>query len=393
MPASHDFLKRAAVIFGCCWLVYTTASAQQRQKSFSIRDSLDHAIDLSDWIINANGFVPVPIIITEPALGGFGGGIAPVFLHKNPPLVQDGKATPVPPNVTAAAAGYTVNGSWLLGAARSAYIRKWGVRYKVAAGYGDMNISFYHTFANKEEKEFKFNGKGVPLYLYAAKQLRNAKWQLGIQYLFAHTDLKLVNADSLPSFISKKEAKSNIGELGAVALFDTRDNVFTPDRGIKAQALVNFSDNIFGGDFDYQRLNSYIYWYAPLSRPNAAGKGWISGLRFDYQQLFGNPPFYVKPSVDLRGIPAARYQGKKNILLETEQRWDFVRRWSLVAFTGVGKAFDEYSEFSDAKWIYSYGGGFRYLMARKFKLRMGVDVAGGPSGWAYYIIFGSAWAR
>jgi uncharacterized membrane protein YciS (DUF1049 family) len=34
------------------------------------------------------------------------------------------------------------------------------------------------------------------------------------------------------------------------------------------------------------------------------------------------------------------------------------------------------------------GVGFRYLLARKFKLRVGIDVAHSTGTWAYYIIFG-----
>ena len=53
-----------------------------QKKKVGMRDSLDGAFDLSDYLIEAHGFVPVPVIITEPALGGFGFGIVPVFLKE-----------------------------------------------------------------------------------------------------------------------------------------------------------------------------------------------------------------------------------------------------------------------------------------------------------------------
>ena len=59
----------------------------QRKKNISLKDSLDGKLDLSDYVIEANGFVPVPIIVTEPALGGFGGGLAPIFMKKRPPYM------------------------------------------------------------------------------------------------------------------------------------------------------------------------------------------------------------------------------------------------------------------------------------------------------------------
>jgi len=99
------------------------------------------------------------------------------------------------------------------------------------------------------------------------------------------------------------------------------------------------------------------------------------------------------PYIDMRGIPTARYQGNVDILSEAEMRWDVVKRWSIMAYAGAGKAFDEWSEFSDANWAWSYGTGFRYLLAREFKLRVGIDVAHGPDTWAYYIVFGSNWLK
>jgi len=62
-----------------------SVSGQPVKKHISLKDSLDSGFDPSDYIIDANGFVPVPYIITEPALGGFGGALFPVFIKKRPP--------------------------------------------------------------------------------------------------------------------------------------------------------------------------------------------------------------------------------------------------------------------------------------------------------------------
>lgn len=134
-------------------------------------------------------------------------------------------------------------------------------------------------------------------------------------------------------------------------------------------------------------MNYYTYIYKSIS------KKWIGGLRIDGQQIIGDPPFYLLPYLNMRGIPTVRYQGKNTLLTEIENRWDFSRRWSLVGFGGLGKAFDDWGEAGDAPLVYSVGTGFRYLLARKFRLRVGIDVAKGPEQWAYYIIFGSNWFK
>ncbi|HEY4286601.1 MAG TPA: hypothetical protein VGN00_05835 [Puia sp.] len=363
---------------------------QKHQKvSALIKDSLDGAIDLSDYIIEANGFVPIPYIITEPALGGFGGAVVPVFMKKRPPYVDSsgGKVsrTPVAPDITGGAAAYTVNNTWLAGLFRSGTFIKSRIKYRVGGAYADVNMSFYHTFPQLGEKKFDFNFKTVPFFLQATKRIALSNWYVGLKYLFL--DTKVSYTGSLPDFITPKELNSLVSQLGAVTELDNRDNIFTPNKGMKAHFDLIRSDNIFGSDYDFTRMNYYLYAYKPIS------KKLVAGWRFDGQQTFGDVPFYLLPSIDMRGVPAARYQGKADLLTELEGRWDFIKRWSILFYGGTGKAFDYWGDFGSAKWVFTYGTGFRYLLARKFGLRMGMDLAHGPDTWAYYIVFGSNWLK
>ena len=71
------------------------------------KDPEDGWIDGSDWLLeNAVGFLPVPIIITEPALGA---GLGAVGLFFQPPENPDPDAEFVFPSVTAVAAAMTSN--------------------------------------------------------------------------------------------------------------------------------------------------------------------------------------------------------------------------------------------------------------------------------------------
>src|SRR5215831_2802913 len=107
MPGIKYHLAVLLVLIGCSSLW------GQQKKPISLRDSLDGAFDVSDYIIEANGFVPVPYIITEPAFGGFGGALIPVFIKKRPPYIDSTKngiiRTPVAPDVTGGIMVYTVN--------------------------------------------------------------------------------------------------------------------------------------------------------------------------------------------------------------------------------------------------------------------------------------------
>ncbi|NTV82283.1 MAG: hypothetical protein HGA24_12795, partial [Candidatus Aminicenantes bacterium] len=76
-----------------------------------------------------------------------------------------------------------------------------------------------------------------------------------------------------------------------------------------------------------------------------------------------------------------------------ELRWQFWKRFSLVGFGGAGTAWIDLDRFERQSTVGSGGAGFRYELARKYKLHMGVDVTFGPDGGAFYVQLGSAWMR
>ena len=381
------FFQKLIFIFTFCLFSCHTIMGQKQH--ISVKDSLDGAFDLSDYIIYAHGFIVVPTVITEPALGGIGGAVVPIFLKKRPPVIdENGKKRFINPDITGGIGMYTGNKSWMAGAFRSATLVKPRILYRVMAGYGDMNLSFYeNNLPNGKDQEFKLNFRSTVFYTQWLKQFRNAKWSAGPQYLFLNSKINLPDINIPPPFVQPGDIKSTVSQLGAAIQFDGRDNIFTPDKGIRLQSDFFWSDDAIGSDYDAWRVNLSAIGYYPLT------KKLIGGLRIEGEQAFGSPPFYLRPGINLRGIPAARYQGKTSIVTEGELRWDLYRRWSLMGFGGVASAFNDWDKAFAKPVVYSYGTGFRYLVARKFKLRMGVDVAKGPEDWAYYIVFGSNWLR
>ena len=108
---------------------------------------------------------------------------------------------------------------------------------------------------------------------------------------------------------------------------------------------------------------------------------------------FGDPVFYARPYITLRGIPALRYQRQNLAESEVELRWQVWKRLSMVGFGGPGVAWNSNGLSHRTAAVGAGGLGFRYLLARKFGLHYGVDVARGPEGSAIYFQFGSAWMR
>jgi len=380
---SDKNLSRSIAFVLAFSVIHAVAGQPVTEKKVMLRDTIDNNLDFSRFLLEARGFLPMAMPITEPALGHIGLGAGLLFLRPHEPLVP---GQYIPPDITVAFGMYTANSSWMMGGARIGSLPKWGLKYRIGGAYGTINLTFYRTIV-QEEQEFSFALETLPLLASLSRKISKSDIYLGIRYLFMKTTVSPNFNGDIPAFITEKELQNDAALLGVFIDWDKRDNIFTPDRGYRLNTEYGINDDWTGSDFSYDRMTGTFTWFFPLR------KNWISGLRVEGQHVTGDPPFYLLPAVNMRGIPAARYQGVTIALIETEQRYDFNRRWSGLVFVGVAMAREKDESFSEAGRAYSVGGGFRYLLARLFNIRAGVDIAGGSGGFGYYIVFGHNWNR
>jgi hypothetical protein len=159
-------------------------------------------------------------------------------------------------------------------------------------------------------------------------------------------------------------------------------------------ARANFFGDYAGSDNTFQKYFLQELLYIPL------GEKINFDQRFVFDSIRGDEaPFYMYPFVAMRGVPAMRYQGENVALYEAQLSYDIGERWRLLAFGGVARAYgsrdtllgDASVSFRDAPTVMTKGAGFRYLIAEKFGLRMGIDIAKSNEDTAFYIQFGTAW--
>ena len=398
-------------IIALAWAVLAArASAGQ------FTDSLDGKLDFSSFLAdNAYGFLPVPIIITEPALGGFGLGMVGLVFHEDEAArtkrmeaarTSDNAARfLLPPSVSAVAAAYTINDSWLVGGGHFGFWKEDHIRYRVAAGYGSINMDFYGTSDFEFKRPLELETEGLIFYQRLSFRIADSKFLVGLQQSYARLQVSPNNlrgfigdylppglppglgdglADALTSVI---EADDQLSGIGVVAEFDNRDNLFSPRKGYNYRFEYLWQGGDIGSDYDYSRFTLVGLNYWPV------GDRVLTGLRLqaDWLETDDFLPLYVLPYVNLRGIPAMRYQGDYVALGEFELTWLLNMRWSVLGFGGVGRTASAPSELGSSPNYFSRGVGFRYLIARRYGMTMGVDVARGPEDSAFYISAGSSW--
>ncbi len=344
-------------------------------------DPLDGRFDVSEWIESRTGFLPVPILITEPAVG-YGGGLALAFFH-GPLASGEGAKSP---SVSAVAFGGTENGTWFLGGGHLGIWREDRIRYLGGVGLASANLDYYGNGGAFSPQPVRFNTEAFGLMQEIMFRLGETRFFAGVGYRLVDTRNRFHRAGygEIPG-IPELDFDSRSAGLSLILNYDSRDNLFTPSHGLDLEIELGDYGRIWGGDDEFRKYGGHLKYYRPL------GRRWTLGLRLDVDAVDGKAPFYEYPYLEMRGVKVLRYQGRRAALAEAELRWRFHPRWFLVGFGGAGRTWSEGGRGSGT--IGTQGIGFRYLIARRLGLQMGIDVARGPEEIAFYIQVGSAWLR
>ena len=292
-------------------------------------DPEDGQLDLSYFLENPRGFLPIPIVMTEPAVG-YGGGVAGMFLRPRREAGDEGWARPDISGV----------GAFATRTAR-------GVRSPATPAGGSRTPAhdgrrWHRTGQSRLLGLGSDSGsldQGVRYSLKFSGAIAQANWQLApsrrgpsaLRYVYADVDPKLRDDSAFPGLADRAPGE----DLGA----DCRRRVRHARQRLHADRRNLCRDVLAGLARSAGRQRRL--------RALPAGRSWAGmplphdvtlGARGNYAWSSNGTPFFLRPFVQLRGVPAMRYQGDKVASVELEARWQFSGRWSVVVFGGAGSA-------------------------------------------------------
>ncbi len=366
----------------------TTLAATQPAPSLFF-DSEDGAFDISNFLSTRVGFLPLAMPITEPAVG-YGLALGLSFFHDKPQAVTYPSQPPriIMPSITTVFGASTENGTWATGVAHIGIWDEGKIRYTGAVGYTSLNLDWFGKGDSLGDHSISYTNNLFFLYQKITFKLGDTNFFLGPQYRLLSTDTTFAH-DASTAGVPTGQLQSQTAGLGAVLAYDSLDQPFSPTRGVRAEVSYSQQAEAFGGDFDYGRLNAFAITYLPLTDK------FVLGLRVDGGLITGGQaPFYDLPGLNTRGIPRGRYVDNAALLTEAELRYDLTDRWSAIGFGSIGRVADTFGELGSADNQIAIGGGFRYLIARQYGLRLGLDLAYSDDGdWAVYVTMGTGWLR
>lgn len=289
-----------------------------------------------------------------------------------------------PESATALFGFYSENKTWVAGAFQKFHLDEDKWRLQFGGVYGEINFQTYAALPDwMGGGTFIDYSSDMTFALVQGSRLAWKRLYLGAKYRYMRS--KTIFDIDLP--IDTDLAPRSFSGIGAVATWDSRDNVFYPLKGFYIDFWTLWNRDGLGSDQDYD-----VY-YFEASGFREYRKKHVIAARIHSRFTSGDVPFEdesVFYNIDLRGYTDGRYRADQRHTAQAEYRWNFIKRWYAVGFGGVGWSVDNVSEISWDGILPSVGFGVRWRMLSDPPVAIGFDYAWGKEERAIYFRIGEA---
>ncbi len=364
-------MKKTTLIFT---LFLITSTSLFAQKNKTAKDSTGKKVD----------YAFIPMISYNNSFGGQLGLMANGFFD------IDKTDTISPGSMVGVFGYYFTNKTFFTGIINKNYFGEDKWRTKSVLVYGNVEFQTYielpelinPVVLNTDNGAFiDYNTKIALIYFSGMREIIR-HWFGGIQVSYSK---------SVTDFITDKvpiptETEHLFG-FGVVSEYDIRDNVMNPHTGMNAKLGTTSFLESMGSSSQYHRIKLELNKYFNLNK-----KSVIMGRIYGIASI-GDVPFSGQNIVgrdDMRGYSNGRYRGNQVYNIQSEYRWNFYKKWGMVAFGGLGVATDDFHGKNFSGVLPSIGTGLRFKAIQSRNINIGVDVAKGKNDWGLYFRIGEA---
>ncbi len=181
---------------------------------------------------------------------------------------------------------------------------------------------------------------------------------------------------------------SRVSGAGPIFLYDSRDSVLFPTRGIFAEVSYTGHGSALGGSSRFGRAVLDVAGYRALG-----GRAVLAVNSYN-SFVSGDAPFQQLSLLGggrrLRGYYEGRYIDRNMAVVQAEMRVKVYRRFGAAVFGGAGVlgGAKDFLRVADPK--VAYGAGLRYTVNRRDHLNIRADYGLGPGTSGFYLTIGEA---
>lgn len=364
-------MKRTFTFLVAFFLIHSFIFAQQLDSTVNQIEK-DDSTKTTFWKKHKVKFAGIPMINYDPAFKWNLAALANAFYRVTP------SDTISPLSMAGAMIGYTTNKTWYWALYTRMYIDR--DNYRISIGYGDASVNF--QYYDDLQGFIDFNSVYDALYIEAQRRVYK-RWYLGGKYVKLQTRTTYdLEGEELPEPIS-----TNMNNLGYVIARDTRDFIYNPHAGSMLNLKTGYYRDAWNSDY---KFDNYEFDYTKFRGLDTSK---VMVARFSAFIATGDIPFegqHVVKRDDMRGYTDGKHRADQVYTLQTEYRWNFYKRWGMVAFGGIATAVDNLSEISFDGLLPAVGTGIRFMAIPSEKINVGIDVAVGKEDWGIYFRIGEA---
>ncbi|NNE78220.1 MAG: BamA/TamA family outer membrane protein [Pricia sp.] len=345
--------------------MYQTLALGQDQQT-TPRDSTVKNLKISAF--------PVAFYTPETAFGFGGLGIATFWLkdedwQTRPSSVQFGIS-------------YTTKGQFLVYLPFEFYRDNERWRLLGELGFYKYFYNFYGLGINsREENEESYEVTFPRVRLSLLREvLPNFSIGLGYQ-LDGFRNLKIDEGGVLEASEAIGIRDGTVSNLGIEMIYDTRDNIFFPTKGVFVQGNVYTSSKILGSSFHYSKFELDNRYYQMV------GKNQILAANLFFAGSSDGTPFYdlyYLGSKRTRGINNRRFQDNAELSMALEYRFPIAGRFGGVVFGSTGTVAPKLSKTLTSTFKNSAGIGLRYIINKRDGVRIRADYGMSSEGGQFY---------
>jgi outer membrane protein assembly factor BamA len=325
----------------------------------------------------------IPIIMYNKSFGMQFGAMANAYfdLNKNDTIS--------PASSVAFYGNIFTNKTYFTGLMNKLYFNEDRWRTKFGLGLGNINFQTYFEFPPgipglPEGGEFVDYQTQIKFIYAEGIRLVVDRLYLGGRFVYSSVSTHF-DADLIP------DENLNLLGFGLASEYDKRDNVFNPHTGFNTKLnTFSFLEELGSSD-TYHKIDLTYNKYFPLS-----DHATLLARFFADVSLGETVPFNGQNTVgrdDLRGYSNGKYRANQVYNIQSEYRWNFYKKWGMVAFGGIAIATDDFQGKNYSGLLPAVGAGLRFKAIPSRNINIGIDLAVGKGDWGIYFRIGEAFLR
>ncbi len=328
-----------------------------------------------------NRFIPIVFYLPETSLSL---GAAGIFTFKKNSAPESQRKSQI-----LYSAAYTLKNQILLYAPYEIYSHSQKYRYKGELGFYRYFYNYFGVGPRTQKDVLELYEVTFPRLEFSATRFFKKHFGFGVGFRGDYFNITHIEPGGLLDTERPIGYQGGIkSNLLALMLFDNRDNINAPKKGIYAEVIYQKSAQFLGSDFDYQKWEIDFRAFQDLGADVVlAHELWLT-IATDGIPFFDMA--HLSTGARARGMSDRRFINFDIYSLQSELRFPIWNRFRGAAFYSVNHIPEQRNNFKTAYQAWSYGLGLRYILDKQNRNCIRLDIGTAERKFNFYLTVNEA---